>query len=299
MPFKADPFAQAAEHVANKSWTDQIGHSSLFHSVRSAFSSQGSFVSKAASAALGTGKLFLALIPVPVVGSVVGAVVDQIDGALRGAKRTAMLDEHASTKPGTKKLSKADLAKFQIKDLTVENLDRYRWKLAHAFEELNTGMQAYNNSGQNCDDLYAFALLVEQVERRKSLLLEELGKFTAALKSVNEWVEDLEKVQFPQLHTEKESIKSYTRVQADFAVKLNKTVPAHATLINQMMAEHTNCKNWCCFKLEAKYDANTNWETVKRRAGDVSRFLAPVAQASIAVRGQDYSSDSNNSKFTS
>jgi hypothetical protein len=290
MAFLPDPFAQAAAEVANKSMGQQIAHSQIFHSARSAFSSKGSGASKGIGLVIGVGKLFLALIPVPIVGAVVGAAVDAVQGKVRGKLHERHLEGN--------NVSVEDQVKFGIKELTVENLDRYRWKVKDSFDALNAGISHYNMANQNCDDMYQFALLYEQVERRKKKLKEELGKFKTVIENVDRWIADLEQVQGAQMVLIKDKIGDKTRTEIADLQTLNSANANDRPKIATYQATHAGCKLWCYCKKQAKYDPNTNWETVKTYAGTVSNFLKPIAVASIAVRGSDYTSNSDNSKFT-
>lgn len=290
MAFNPNPFEQAREEVAKKSMGSQIAHSSMFHSIRSGFSSGGSFGSKGLGAALGVGKLFLALIPVPIVGSVVGAAADAINSKVRGALHERHLGDNASNK---------DIAKFGIKELTVENLDRYRWKVAHSFEELNAGIKAFNVSNQGCDDMYNFTLLYEQVQRRKTKLKEELDKFQKVIKAVDAWIAELEADQGVQVT---KAMNQIMEKSAKNIAEINSlqpdTNPAHRARKAVYESMHVDCKNWCYFKKQAKYDPNTRWETVKEWTGKASNFLKPIAVTAIAVRKSDYTASSDNSKFS-
>lgn len=291
--FSADPFDQAAAEVKVKTMGDQILHSSMFHSIRSAFSSKGSFASKGASAALGVGKLFLALIPVPAVGSVVGAAADAINGVVR----KKLHERHVTDKELFDARAVSDKAlqeqiKFQIKELTVENLDRYRWKLTHSIEELNKVLVNYNNSNQSCDDMYAFCLLSAQVDRRRQRLVEELDKFKQVVDNVNEWLRRVDHIQFSQLHDIKEEIKTRARNEIQTFDAQPQARKA------EMLAAHANCRYWCWCRKSVKYNPNTIWAEVKERSGQVANFLQPVAMSAIAVRQSDYTNDADNSKFT-
>lgn len=288
MAFNADPFKQAEEEVKNKSVGSQIAHSGIFHSVRSAFSNKStSGVSKGLGVALGVGKLFLSLIPVPVVGSVVGAVADAIDGKARSVHHD-WRKEQAKTNN-----DKGGEAKFAIKELTVENLDRYRWKVHHSIEELNSAITAYNASDQSCDDLYAYALLYEQAQRRKQLLRDELDTFTQVLKTVNEWIDEMEAKTGPLMLRVTNDVREKALESAQRIA--NAATPE---AVNQLIAtEHAKCKLWCCGKGEVKYNPSVGWGKAKAFAGQAIQFLQPIAMSSIAVKGSDYTSDSDNSKF--
>lgn len=288
MTFKQNPFDQATDEVKNKSWTDQVSHSKVFHSYRSAFSSKGSLFSKGSSAVVTTGKLFLALIPVPVVGAVVGAVVDKISDVARGEALSR--NKAAAT-------TNADKVKFEIKDLTVENLDRYRWKLAHAYEELNAGIRAYNASTtQSCDDLYTIALLIAQVERRKEKLTKELQKFAKVINLVNDWIGEVDVNQGQRVSEIKTELANKPAETANEFKALVNTIPAQAAKMQTIQAAHANCQNWCCIKETAKYEPD--WQKTKKWAGKVAMAMGPIAMSAVAVRKQDYTADSSNSSFS-
>lgn len=285
MVFHSNPFKQAEVEVADKSMGTQILHSSIFHSIRSATASGGSAKSKIAGAALGVGKLFLALIPVPIVGAVVGAAVDGINGAVRSAKHKSHIND---------KVSHEEYVKFAIKELTVENLDRYRWKVAQAFEGLNAAITTYNGSKQSCDDMYALALVTEQIERRKKRLKGELKQFQEVISRVDLWVAQLDSRQGAMLDTIKNDVMAKTRKEIQTLVNASTTEDMKA----KVKADHTGCEKWCYIKRQAKYNPNDNWTSFKQRAGEVSSALLPIAISAVAVRQSDYTSDSNNSSFT-
>ncbi|SDD61720.1 hypothetical protein [Paraburkholderia lycopersici] len=294
--FSPDPFEQAAAEVANKSWDEQILHSRLFHSTRSAFSSlfssdKGSAASKGLGAAVGIGKLFLSLIPVPVVGAISGAIIDGANDFFRSKKH------ESQTKAAEKAGDKANLVKFEIKELTVENLDRYRWKVAHAFDALNDGIQEFNKKkadDRTCDDIYALALLIQQVERRKDKLRDELGNFKKVLDHVNEWIVDLETTKFADVHNLKEKLKESTRDTFN-GVGITSLFGDEAGA-KAILAMHASCQNWCCAKETAKYDPNS-WPKLKRRVGSVVMAAAPVAFSAVTVKAGDYRNDSSNSSM--
>jgi hypothetical protein len=223
------------------------------------------------------------------VGAIVGAAADAINGRVRSGLHGNHLEQGASN---------ADIAKFGIKELTVENLDRYRWKVAHSFEELNKGIAIYNNSEQNCDDMYNFALLYEQVQRRKQRLTSELQKFTDVINAVNKWIAELENIQGQELKKARNIITQKTHKDITKLTRLVQHNPADSIHIANYIALHAGCTKWCCIKKQATYDPNTRWETMKSHAGEVANFLLPIAVSSVAVRQSDYTNSADNSKFT-
>jgi hypothetical protein len=288
MPFDKDPFKQAAAEVVNKSMGDQIANSGVFHSMRSAFNSPGSAASKGAGAALAVGKLFLALIPVPIVGAIVGAVADAVNSKVRGAAH------NSHTGAGK---SNAENAKFLIKELTVENLDRYRWKVAHAYEELNKGIDDYNKGPQFCDDMYKMALLYQQVQRRNERMLSELKKFEDVTNYVKAWMAELEQQQGVKSRDVMIAVTSRVNEGMNGFGSWVETNPADKPKIAAALALHAKCTQWCCIKREAKYNPDARWADVKSYAGQVSSFLKPIAVSAVAVRQSDYTSNDDNSKL--
>ncbi|OXJ22608.1 hypothetical protein CFB82_39750 [Burkholderia sp. HI2714] len=277
--FNPDPFVQAKAEVAGKTWNEQILHSRLLHNGRSAISSKGSAASKAIGAATSIGKLFLALIPVPVVGAISSAIVDTVSDAVRGKVRESQLSGA---------ITPEEAAKFEIKDLTIENLDRYRWKLAHAFEALNDGIREYNSSDETCDNMYRLALLIEQVERRKDKLKKELEHFNDVLTLVNNWIVDVDATQGKNLHDVKEKLK---KKNDDRAKVVNTSTSNQVAAL--IATEHGNCERWCCVKKEAKYQYNpAQWQDVKQWAGKVSMAATPVVFAAVTVKSDDYQIES-------
>jgi hypothetical protein len=272
LAFKPDIYEQAGDEVDNKSMGDQIAHSRMFHFARSAFSSSGSRASKGASVLLGIGKMALSAIPIPVVGSIAAAIADKVNGKVRGARLASNL---------AKATTSEEKAKFMIKDLTVENLDRYRWKLKDSYEELNTAITAFNKSEQGCDDFYYFALAYKQVERRRIKLDDELLKFQAVIEEVDAWKKSVEKIQGLDVTIARNRINSRKTEELKRIRGFNKDNPADQPMIALVKIDHEHCENWCCIKQYAKYNPHTDWEVIKRNASNVVSFLVPVALDSV------------------
>lgn len=294
MAFNPDPFQQAREEVASKSMGQQIWNSSILHNFRSAFSSPGSAASKAADVTLGVGQLLLSLIPLPVIGAVISAATSAINSKVR----SELHGRHYTENDNRDSAENAKYVKYQIKELTVENLDRYRWKVSESIDMVNKGITAYNAGQQTCDDMYAFCLLTEQVDRRKKKLIDELVVFKNVLDGVNRWIVDLEQNQLIQLEDIKNKIKNKSKKEIQEINMLFSMRAQDAEKIALHTSKHTKCKEWCYMKKTAKYDPHTNWDVIKSNAGSVANFLQPIALSSVAIKQSDYSSDSSNSRFT-
>jgi hypothetical protein len=226
---------------------------------------------------------------VPIVGPIVGAAVDAINSKIRSAKHNANVDPAASAEIN---------AKFGIKELTVENLDRYRWKINHAYEEMNRGITAYNNSEvQGCDEFYQIALLYQQVQRRNGKLIDEMEKFKAVFRHVESWMKELERNHLNQAESIMKSVSKQVADEISSMSNLNPAIPFQATRMESITKRHIGCTQWCCMKEKAKYNPNANWGTMKTYAGQVANFLTPIAIASVAVRQVDYTHNADNSNL--
>ena len=158
--------------------------------------------------------------------------------------------------------------KFLIKSLTIEKLDRYRFKLDKAFEELNDGVGWLNNSDWTCDDVYNLALLMEQAERRRERFTSELYQYQRVIECYAKWDEKLEK-SFETINKHRDKILQniVERSETVVAQKERKEV------VIAVSRPHSACKRWCY----CKYDGGSgamNWASVVRRAEAVKYELS-------------------------
>jgi hypothetical protein len=185
----SDILDYARERVHNKSVLTRIGHSAKLHSARSAISSPGSFASKGAALATVVARSAMKLIPVPVVGDLLGLAQTAVEGHVRKAlhKRSAA------------KIATGDAhghVKFKLKELSIEDLDRYRWKLHEAMTQMEAAKAKYNtamsrrgsaDAGQICDTLLEMATAYAQAERRHDRLKERCVGLIASLNAALDW----------------------------------------------------------------------------------------------------------------
>ena len=119
-------------------------------------------VSAAASAAAKGISVGLGKIPVPIVNDLLGAAWSVTVSALRSKS-------HAS-KLGKPTVTPADKVKFELKELggDVGDWDRYRWKIAHAIEQVNKQVDACNEMKSGPCDLWV-KLLAKRLYLRKRI----------------------------------------------------------------------------------------------------------------------------------
>jgi hypothetical protein len=290
-----DIFVYAKGRVDNKSIAARIGHSAKLHSVRSALSSKGSAASKGLSFAGVVVRATFAAIPLPAVGSLLAAVQSSVETKLRGMHHSRKLAQ-------AKGKDKAEEVKFQLKDLSLEEMDRFRWKVAESITEFNkvkNGFAASVNkkaaAHATCDAFLELALAAEQVSRRIFRLKEKCLAVNTVMDLTMDWVNEVEngtasagsrpstsqsagaasggvngvKNQIAKMMSDyiNEEL-SAADAEAALVSDANKAEEAKAAFILQ---RHGNCGDWCCFR-----DAGTpdNFKAFKDNAALVVKFLA-------------------------
>jgi hypothetical protein len=293
MPSTKDVWVYAAEKVKNKGVLARMGHSARLHSVRSAFNSGGSFASKGLSVITAVGRASFNLIPLPIFSSLLSSAETAIEKKLRSWS-------HARS--GRDKTAHVDYVKFQLKELSVENFDRYRWKVEESTKEMVKAGKAFEDSFnavdwskkmmmQPCAQQYEAAYAIAQCERRQKIFEDECMKFKVLMEASIAWAA-----------ASKASIVDYkNRVGQkflDIAKEEDKyiqsaTTPAFkATVAAHIKAIHAECGEFCVHKDNM---TNTNWDKFREGAAYVVRnlqepfspetFLASN-QASYTVKGQ-------------
>ena len=163
-------FLEAMKRVDDKGFAARVAHSGTLHMFRSAFSSPGSAGSKVLKIVMTFGKASLKLIPIPILGDLTAAAVAKAEAWARGAHHKNRL--HQAT-------SNVDRVKFELKELSVENLDRYRWKVNEVVTEANAKVAAFNNGPCTCEEIFELVKTVAQAERRIRILKKEMGDILA------------------------------------------------------------------------------------------------------------------------
>jgi hypothetical protein len=283
MPFEKDIFKFAQARVDNKGVTSRIKNSARFHSLRSALSSKGSAGSKALSVlAMGARSAFK-LIPIPIVGDLLGQAQKGVAGYARG--------KHLSKRRGQAK-SVEDVIKFEIKELSVENLDRYRWKAQDALLEMNKKVIAYEaafadqlDKRKPCHAMLELAEAVAQAERRMKKLAEASEQIIEVLKRTADWANE---------HTQK-LVTAKTGYSTQFAAFIAKEAGKADKLDTAMagqgeyalMCQHENCETYCFYKMAAETD---NWANTRRNIAEaVAALTAPFeVESFISLDGSAF-----------
>ncbi|MDB5871390.1 MAG: hypothetical protein JWQ07_832 [Ramlibacter sp.] len=286
MPFEKDIFAFARSRVDNKGIGSRIKNSARFHSLRSALSSKGSLGSKGLSVlAMGVRSAFK-LIPIPIVGDLLGQAQKGLAGYARGKHLSKRKGEAAKAK------NVEDQMKFGIKELSVESLDRYRWKAQDALVEMNKKVVAYQASfvdkaskAKPCHAMLELAEAVAQAERRMEKLAKACNEITDVLGPVAAWAND---------HTTKlvAAKSSYsTQFAAHIANELRKADNLNTAMSGQgeyaMMAQHEHCEHYCFYNMSNESD---DWATARKNIAEaVAALTSPFeVESFISLDGSAF-----------
>lgn len=281
-------FDYAARCVNNKGVLARIGHSAKLHSVRSAASSKGSAASKF-GALVGAGlRATVNCMPIPVVGGIIAAVEQKVERVIKGQLHKR---NHGKAAAGS-----ADDVKFTLKDLSVEELDRYRWKVSDSILEFNKLASAYQDNKEKkkaaqaqCEAYLDLALAAEQVNRRIKVLRKACLGICAAMKLTVDWIGECENgPSADRLNITGGAAATGTpaggvyKTIADLKVSLAADIKAEMDHVEKNLATqelkdeyiakyHGKCDKWCCFRSAGKPD---NWINCKDKAAFVLRHLA-------------------------
>jgi hypothetical protein len=241
----ADIHAYAAKKVNNKNIAIRVKNSAKLHSLRSAFSSPGSFASKSIGGVLAIGRNALSFIPIPAIGSFSSATMSFIEDKVR----EKVHGHKISTSIGNDDASKAKRVKFELKELSVEELDRYRWKLEASINDLNKEVTAFNNAqakadqaGKVCDPLASMAIAIAQVTRRRKILGDAITEIEESLARAKDWSNRVN----TQLDTFTQTFNANWRAVVERDVRLvTKESPDYDLF--QADSYHANCGDFCYF----------------------------------------------------
>lgn len=274
-----DIFVFARQRVDNKGVVARIKHSAKFHSLRSAMSGKGSFASKGLSVLGIAARASFKLIPVPIVGDLLGAAHKAVEEKVRGwhhSKRRGQAEHGHNAE---------DLVKFELKELSVENLDRYRWKLKDAIVDLNRKAQSFDalleEKGANSKPCHAYLEMAEavaQAERRFDRLTKLCNNMIEVLKRCVDWCNEQ--------NTEITKFKNeYSKFFAEEVAKearqvanLEMATPGQGDYAAQM--KHLNCVHYCYYKEAAEAD---NWAVTRSNLADLVREVSAPFEAESFV----------------
>ncbi|MGH9466909.1 MAG: hypothetical protein ACRD1Y_06100 [Terriglobales bacterium] len=274
---KDDIFAYAAERVKNKSVLQRIGHSGYLHSTRSAVSSKGSGLSKGSALVFSVGRAALKLIPVPVVGSILGAIQKKAEDYTRKKLHTRSLRAAVAAKDD------ATRVKFELKELSVENLDRYRWKLQEAMKEMETAVHGFDADLKAKADASAFchaylnvAMACAQAARRVQKLKGDCSAIKEAVTLAIEWADKCDRSIADMQNQIQKRLEADRKEQTDLFEKYitDDIRTAHVKVT------HGGCDQWCMFLEHGKADS---WATCKTRSAAVARFLSAPFDTDVLV----------------
>lgn len=276
----------ARKCVGNKTVAQRIGHSAKLHMFRSAISSKGSAGSKALKLA-GVGvRAALGKIPLPAVGSIATIIQQTAENKTREW-------HHKRRKRNANDLKTQ--VKFELKELSVENMDRFRWKVTEALGSLNKASDAFptkfsqkQKEGATCNALLEYAMAFAQAERRVERLEAQCEMLEDVAAKVRLWLKDvvhemnkcrgvgggptLDKVISEELKT----FAAYQQ-QGDSAAEAWKD------------ENHGKCDKWCCFAEAGKPD---NYANAKDMAAKILRFITSEIEVDkipeIIISSKDY-----------
>lgn len=269
-----DVWVYAKAKVDNKGIMARIGHSARLHSIRSAFNSKGSMGSKVLKGLGAVGRAAFSLIPIPVIGSLLSQVEQAVEGKIRSWS-------HSRHNPGLsedrrKMLADVTSVKFALKELSVENLDRYRFKVEHSVQEMTSAGTSYATKQPDadaafkpCDPQLEIALKVAQAERRLEIFEREIGGLLVIMQASQIWAESAR----TSITTYKNDVSAHfgriAQSELDFINSANTSTPAlKAAVMEQIKNRHAACGDFC---FQHDNMTETNWDKFRAGAATVVR----------------------------
>jgi hypothetical protein len=269
MPSTTDVWEFSDAKVANKGVFARIGHSARLHSVRSAMSSKGSAASKGL-ALMGVGLRGAAsLIPIPIIGSLISSAQAAIEGAIRTHHHTKKL-----TKNGP--VTQADFVKFSLKDISVANLDRYRFKVTDSVEEMTRVGNAFDgkyriaaSTHAPCNADLEYAMAIAQAERRLKIFEDEVAGLLVILNGSAAWAVGARTSIIDYKNQASQKFSDYAQAELNVATTIASTAGG-ALAVDTINGAHSGCNEFCRLKEQA---INTNWDSFRADAAKVVKTL--------------------------
>ena len=282
-----DVWIYAANKVDNKGVFSRIAHSGKFHGVRSAFNSGGSFGSKAIGALTAVGRASLGLIPIPVIGALLATAQSAIESKIRSHVHRKHLEGKApSTDP--------EFIKFSLKEASVEDLDRYRFKVEHSVAECNKALMAWGTTKINaekshgrCNAKYELAMAIAQVERRMDIFDKTVLELETLMRVSREWSESLRGGLNDKIREAKSDFVTLYKAEEDL---ITAAVDKDAA-VAEMHAHHANCSDFCILHGMAY---NTTWDSVRRTLANITREVTSPIEADTLLSLNNSSFESDN-----
>lgn len=301
--FNVDIFEQARHDVDHKGMLSSMWHSSAMHSVRSATKSSGSGWSKGLGVAQQVGKAALNLIPVPVVGAVIGGMVDLGSAYARKRRHDGKV---------VKAQDLQELTKFQLKELSTGDLDRYRFKVADSVKELNDAVQKFKDGGgvlSSCDQCFVFALKLAQAERRVNKLMAAILSIEATLTITKQWMRevasgtavkaavdanDRKALDPDHFMADAKRTAGLDQVNSDIRTMITDFMTQEQARLSgmtqaQVDAEHLACQYWCVCKSTAHTKTFPGWRSRLNEAARLAALAGPIAYGTmLTLKDDDY-----------
>jgi hypothetical protein len=247
-------FTYARSKVDNKGLLTKIKHSSHVHGVRSAVGGTGSATSKGLAVLAKAGRSALKLIPIPVVGDLLVLASSQLEEKIRSKR----LEKNRSSSTTLE-----DEVKFTVKQLSIEELDRYRWKLKDAMVEVNNAANKFNSNlnstsqdSKPCDTSLEMAIAIAQAERRHHILFEQCSKLINTLQLATQWCDqakieiDRIKSDFNENHFQNNLKDAITAMNYDFGVSVGQKT--YMSGLAMLTDNHKNCGDYCYLESDKK-----------------------------------------------
>ena len=245
-----DLFEYARKVVDHKTVMQRIGHSPALHSARSAFSSAlpsaptttrwGSLESKALNLAGSLVRVAIGLVTIPAIPSLLASLEKHGEAWLR---------RYFHAKHVTKEAGIEDRVKFELKDLSLEEMDRYRWKVHQAITDLNTAIQnreakfvEAEKVSARCTEWVELAKAVSQAERRIEKLHAKCKVVKGVMEETMEWLAQCSvgPNQKGGVNAVRDDIKKSLRAEIEWYKKL-----PHDEKLAQIKNYHWQCSGWC------------------------------------------------------
>jgi len=263
MPLDTNIWKYAAEKVDNKGVLARIGHSSRFHSVRSAVNSKGSFGSKLLKGLGAVGRASFSLIPIPIIGGLLSSAEQAVESKIRSWSH----DRHQKT-------GEPINVKFALKEASVENLDRYRFKVEHSMQEMKDAGTKFglidptSPTDSLCNPSLEMAMKVAQAERRLRIFQTEILKLKTIMEASYTWSETVS----TSLDGYKKQVTDhFLGIATSEAAALTAGLPAEqAAAVAALKLKHANCSGFCPYKENI---AGGAWADFRAGAAAVVREL--------------------------
>lgn len=274
----------AAQRVNNKSVAMRVKHSPKLHALRSALSTKGSAMSKGAAVGTMLLRLGISAIPIP---SIATSLINVAQQAVEKKVRS-----HLHKRSLTAATTDEDKVKFTLKELDVGDLDRYRWKLKEAIEQLNQKVSgidgvyaAKQKEAKPCDSWLELAEALAQAERRYNILMLSAGGLRDAMVECLKWADK----QKDEINKFKTSLggKFQTAIDAESAEadKAEKAKKGDGELF--MNKRHLNCSHYCHVQDIADAE-NAQWTNIKTKLALVAKTVAdPIQLESFLATSAD------------